>query len=251
MTIRVFATELEAAPEPLSLASGSALTLGPSESHYLWRVRRARPGQRVELLDGVGGVWTATLASGSARACTITVEEQRAVPAPPRALTLVLGLPEPAAALEAIGRSCAVGVSEIVLVGCARSNAKPPGATRRARVLRAVLRQCGRPAPPKIHVCKDLEEALSAREGSGFFAWVAQREREALAPVAVGASAWLAVGPEGGFTSDEAARLRASGAAPMSLGPWVLRTEDATLVALTRLMFAPRPAGRPTPPLRY
>jgi 16S rRNA (uracil1498-N3)-methyltransferase len=40
----------------------------------------------------------------------------------------------------------------------------------------------------------------------------------------------LLVGPEGGFSEQEAARARAAGAAPASLGANVLRTETAAVV---------------------
>ena len=47
--------------------------------------------------------------------------------------------------------------------------------------------------------------------------------------------AWLTllVGPEGGWTPGERARLLAAGARPLDLGPHVLRTETAAVAALT------------------
>ena len=45
----------------------------------------------------------------------------------------------------------------------------------------------------------------------------------------------LFIGPEGGWTSDEAARLLAAGARPLDLGPFTLRTETAAIVGLGAL----------------
>jgi 16S rRNA (uracil1498-N3)-methyltransferase len=44
-------------------------------------------------------------------------------------------------------------------------------------------------------------------------------------------SVWVVVGPEGGFSEDEVATFAAAGAVPVSLGPQILRTETASVVA--------------------
>ncbi len=46
----------------------------------------------------------------------------------------------------------------------------------------------------------------------------------------------LAVGPEGGWTDEEVARLEAKGFARMSLGPRILRTDTALIALISRLM---------------
>ena len=46
----------------------------------------------------------------------------------------------------------------------------------------------------------------------------------------------LAIGPEGGWTDDEVARLEAHGFRRLSLGPRILRTDTATIALLARLM---------------
>jgi 16S rRNA (uracil1498-N3)-methyltransferase len=47
----------------------------------------------------------------------------------------------------------------------------------------------------------------------------------------------LLVGPEGGFTEDELERGRASGAIPFYLGPRILRTETAAVVAASLILY--------------
>jgi len=56
------------------------------------------------------------------------------------------------------------------------------------------------------------------------------------------------VGPEGGFTADEAARARQVGIVPVSLGPRILRTETAGLVALSAILYALGDLGQAPPP---
>jgi 16S rRNA (uracil1498-N3)-methyltransferase len=52
------------------------------------------------------------------------------------------------------------------------------------------------------------------------------------------ARVWLAVGPEGGFTSGETGELRARGFRPVELGPRILRTEHAAGALLAVLQAA-------------
>lgn len=46
----------------------------------------------------------------------------------------------------------------------------------------------------------------------------------------------IAIGPEGGWSPDEVRTARASGWLEVAIGPYVLRTETAALVAITRIM---------------
>jgi 16S rRNA (uracil1498-N3)-methyltransferase len=48
----------------------------------------------------------------------------------------------------------------------------------------------------------------------------------------------LVVGPEGGLSDDEVSALRSDGAAVVSLGDRILRTETAGLVAATIVLHA-------------
>jgi 16S rRNA (uracil1498-N3)-methyltransferase len=47
----------------------------------------------------------------------------------------------------------------------------------------------------------------------------------------------LYVGPEGGFSAAEVREARGAGITPVSLGPRILRTETASLVALSAILY--------------
>lgn len=236
MSTRVFAGA------PGALEAGARVRLDAEESHYLRRVRRARDGAAIEIFDGVGGLWSATLEGGDPKASVAAIIDAVPLPPPPPRLTLLLGLPEPSAALQAITQATELGAAAIVLVRCARSQNTHPGPARVERVLRAAQRQCGRPLPPHVEGVEGplgLAEALAiAADDPGYFAWEALRGQDA-PPPRVSAGARLLVGPEGGLTRPEADQAAAAGLQPLALGPWTLRTETAALVGLTRLLFAP------------
>ena len=231
MSVRVFAARPPA---------GAPATLDPDESHYLRRVRRLADGAEVELIDDQGGLWRARVRGGDARCSELELLESVAVPAPPRRLVLLLGLPEPAAVLELLPGVVELGVAAIAWVRCARSQGGPPGPARVARVLRAAQRQCGRPTAPALLGEFALAQAPTVHaELPGWFAWEQRRGRSD--DLALTGDARLLVGPEGGLTGDEAETLRAGGLVPLGLGPYTLKTGTAALVGLARLMFAPAP----------
>ncbi|NLK07867.1 MAG: RsmE family RNA methyltransferase, partial [Firmicutes bacterium] len=49
---------------------------------------------------------------------------------------------------------------------------------------------------------------------------------------------WIYIGPEGGFSAGEAAAARQAGLVPVSLGPRILRTETAGIVAAALVLYA-------------
>jgi 16S rRNA (uracil1498-N3)-methyltransferase len=47
----------------------------------------------------------------------------------------------------------------------------------------------------------------------------------------------LLIGPEGGFTEQEVVAAKENGAIPITLGPRILRTETAAIVAATLILY--------------
>ncbi len=236
MSPRVFACDADATPP--TLAVGARLLLSREESHYLRRVRRVRPGATVEVIDGAGGLWAATVTAGDARATELLMDARLPIPQPARRVELLLGMPDSPATLTAITGATELGVHSITLVRCDRSQGTPPSAARQARVLRAAQRQCGRPSPPELRGPWALDRAIAEQgETPGVFAWADSTIRQRVEPLpVVGPRVWLVVGPEGGLTSAEVASLRAAGATSFGLGPWILRTETAVVAAVSRLL---------------
>lgn len=228
MSVRVFH------PPGDALQPGASVELDREESHYLLRVRRARPGDAIEVLDGAGGRWRATVeARTGAGLATVVLDVPVAPPSPIREVVLLLALPEPKATLEALSGACAGGAACVVLVASERSQTALPGADRIDRIMRATMRQCGRPAPPPVRGPVVFEEALAERgELPGV---VADPQGEAQ-EIPAGTGVRFLVGPEGGLSTTELDLTRAAGFCPLSLGPWMLRTETAVTAGLSRLV---------------
>jgi 16S rRNA (uracil1498-N3)-methyltransferase len=232
---------------------GASVELDDEESRYLLKVRRLRPGDPVELYDGVGRGWTAQLEPSAGRRARLRLGPALDLPEPPTRV-LLLGLPDQPATLEALTGASELGATRVVLVRCARSQGRVPSPERIARVLRAAQRQCGRLRPLEVLGLDEPLELPAALELDpqlpGWFAWEALRE-----PTSAPASASdpgsgtretathasstglrLLVGPEGGWTPTEVEAILAAGWSPLGLGPWVLRTPTAVVALLARFV---------------
>jgi 16S rRNA (uracil1498-N3)-methyltransferase len=231
-------------PDELSLSAvqiGQRVELDDEESRYILKVRRVRPGESLELLDGRGRRWIAALASAGRRAQVEIVAIVREPEPPPPTRIVLLGLPDPAATLDALTGASELAATQIVLVRCDRSQGHAPSAARIEKVLRAAMRQCGRPSPPEIlggppGDAWSLADALAHHdELVGVFGDPGPGPVDVHVPNANAAGMRLLVGPEGGLCPAEIEAARMAGFQGVCLGPWILRTPTAVIALLTRL----------------
>ena len=216
--------------------TGEELDLDREESHHLTRVLRLQVGAEVGVFDGRGREWTATLTvvePGHIR-LKLLAERQDPVESPlPVTLFQALGRSD---RLEyVIQKGTEIGVAGFHLLRAERSEGDRRNARRIerwARIAREACKQSGRRRVPEIAGPSDLPGTVP----DGVTAWVLDPGpgAEPLMVLLDGprpGALWLAVGPEGGFTLQEIEGLRASGWTAAGLGPRVLRTETAGIVA--------------------
>ncbi|HSR99304.1 MAG TPA: RsmE family RNA methyltransferase [Kofleriaceae bacterium] len=231
--------------DPAELAAGE-LVLRGDEHHYLARVRRARPGDRVELLDGAGRRATATIARIADAETTLAAElPERIVPRPPfvRALVPLIKGDRMDTCLEKLVE---VGVSAIVVWPAARSVARLDDARRDARgakyqaLARAAARQSGRADVPEVAIAADLAAALAALPSPSAGARLVLVPASDAAPdPGTADDVTIVSGPEGGLAPEELDRLTGpAGFVAAGLGPRVLRAETAPVVAVALLRAA-------------
>ena len=235
--------------DPAALAAGEVV-VGGDEHHYLAHVRRARPGDPVELVDGGGHRAAATIVRITEAATTLhagTPERIAARPPFVRALVPLIKGDRMEVCLEKLVE---VGADAIVVWPAARSVARLDDARRDARLVRyqaiarAAARQAGRAQVPEVRSADGLAAALAGLpDGKRLVLDPASDTALAAAlEVAAGASAASDVtvisGPEGGLAPGELDQLASF--TPLGLGPRVLRAETAPLVAVALIRAATR-----------
>jgi 16S rRNA (uracil1498-N3)-methyltransferase len=222
-------------PEP-----GQRVELTPTDSHHLARIVRRRVGDPVELIDGAGRIWPATVAALGHVAVVEVGEPRRAVP--PAGVTLYQGLCEWGRLDLVVEKAAELGIPRVVFHLSSRAKRVPePDTWRRrrgrfARVAESAARQSGQGYLPRVQGLVPLARVLDeVPPGEGYL--IDPRGERAL-PTALAESGGvsrlsLLVGPDAGFTPEEVQAGREAGWQVCSLGPSTLRAETAALVALT------------------
>jgi 16S rRNA (uracil1498-N3)-methyltransferase len=223
-------------------AEGSVTVAGP-RLHYVRDVLRLRAGDALEVFDGAGRAFDARLATLEADAATLTLGPAREAPKP-RPITIVQGLPKAEKLELVLQKGTELGATAFAPAACARSVVKLQGKeeaklARWQRIVEEAARQCGRADVPEVLPPQPLLAAVAALPGAPAVLVLDEEERAlplsaAVAPLGRRPLA-LVIGPEGGLAREEVSALVGRGAAPVTLGRLVLRTETAALAALSVL----------------
>jgi 16S rRNA (uracil1498-N3)-methyltransferase len=137
-----------------------------------------------------------------------------------------------------------IGAAAIVPVLSARALVRqPPDESRRARwraILREAAEQSRRGVVPELLATLPFTRAIEHAMGEGTVVMAYEEERHrSLRAALVDAQHTVSVfvGPEGGYTPEEAVAARQAGAELVTLGPRVLRTETASPVLAALVLY--------------
>ncbi|MFO0574159.1 MAG: 16S rRNA (uracil(1498)-N(3))-methyltransferase [Polyangia bacterium] len=267
------APRLFVAPEQLP-AAGELILEGPTQ-HYLGRVLRLGPGDRVVLLDGRGRICAATVTRFETAQVVLrldapdatpdaTPERGEQPPLPGPRLVLLCGLLKGEKQDFVVQKATELGAAAIVPVACQRSVpqlGEERGEKRQQRWQRIALaaaQQCRRVDIPRVTAPASWSEAMTghaaappaqspspAGESLRLLLYEgaapplgAVLERLPLPAAGAAPVIELLIGPEGGFTAAEVQSALAAGFVPVSLGPLTLRAETAAVVALGVVRYA-------------
>ena len=238
---------------PVPLQAGSEISLPPGPARHA-QVRRVQPGDVLQLFDGSGSDWPATvLAVGRSEvrvAVGAAVAVQRELP---RRVTLALAMPANERMDALVEKATELGVAAVQPLMSSRSVLRLSGerAQRKQQhwqaIAEAACEQCGRAQVPVVSAVQELSAWLAClprADGSPRLLLSLQPDALPL-PLLVpvlgppdAAPVWTLSGPEGGLTADEEAAARAAGFLPAALGPRVLRADTAPLAVLAWLGLA-------------
>jgi 16S rRNA (uracil1498-N3)-methyltransferase len=234
----------------LDIGAGT-VELPGDEAEHLTRVLRLRPGAEVRVFDGRGHEYDGRV--DVAERSRVVVALGRRVPGAGTETTVELVLAQALlkgdAMDEVVRDAVMLGVSQIVPVEAARSEMTAKRVMQSGRVARwqriavASVKQCGRAVVPLVAEPHGLGDCLRDFRGTARYvlaepalAPAGARGLDGLSLLPRPASALLLVGPEGGWSAEEAAAAISAGCEPITLGRRTLRADAAAVVGLTALL---------------
>ncbi|NTW27996.1 MAG: 16S rRNA (uracil(1498)-N(3))-methyltransferase [Coriobacteriia bacterium] len=230
--------------EPLVDSRQQQLPLSAMDLHHAIAVLRVKAGETIEIVEPTGDAWLACVVTVGTEAIDAEVGERIAQHPPQTRVTLFQGVAKGEKMDDVVRQAVEVGALAIIPVLTSRSVVKYDDRKRQdrgerwRRIAQSAAKQAHRDFVPKVSDPVDFAEGaeLFGRYERAIVLWEEHRGgglAEALSGLATLASeVALFVGPEGGLAAEEVDALVARGARVATLGPSVLRTETAAVVAL-------------------
>lgn len=220
------------------LTTGADVALDEAQSRYLAAVMRLAVGDELLAFNGRDGEWRAAVVSLGKRAVTLQAQTQTRPQAGGPDLDLVVALVKRARLEIIVEKAAELGAARLRLVVTERTNADHTRVERLQAIATEAAEQTGRLDVPEILPPQKLERLIAEWPAGRRLLFCdeagdAKPVLEALKGETAGPWSVL-IGPEGGFSPAERARLRALPyARPASLGPQILRADTAAISALS------------------
>ena len=222
-----------------ALGPGVRVALDPAQANFLGNVMRLKQGDKLLLFDGASGEWLAEIADAGKKRMVLAVAEptkpQEAVPD----LWLAFAPIKKGRVDWLVEKAVELGVARLLPVVTQRTIVDKLNLDRmRAHIVEAA-EQCGRTALATIDEPVKLEAFLRTRDPARVLYFADETGGDPPQSALKPGPALILIGPEGGFTPDEAAAIRAAAnSQAIGLGPRILRAETAALAAVTAWMTA-------------
>lgn len=225
-------------------SSGDVLTLQGDEAAHCARVLRMAQGDSLEVFDGAGRVVRAVIVSATKNCVILTAPEPLPCPTLPTAIHLLPALLKTEPFEWLLEKAVELGAASVRPILTARTVAAWEGGhaeKKMARWQRHMIesaKQCHTPYLPRLETPRPMAEALSTlpKEALKIMPALSERSRTLRGICQPKPeSAYVIIGPEGDFTTEEEQAAEAGGFLPVTLGPFILRAETAAIATLAIL----------------
>ena len=229
--------------------SGTSVSIPDDISAQIRKVLRLKEGTIVQFLDNNGWLYESSIHYVSEKQlCAEVLEKRPAGGEPETRITLFIGLTQ-REKFEWILQKCTeAGVSAIVPMVTERSLIRKPSdisgkEERWNKILKEAAEQCGRARIPVLQPAMSFSQAAGSAELAdlALFCWEEEKQcslRELIDPKRETIrNISLMIGPEGGFSAEEAETARQNGWQPVTLGKRIYRMETAALAAVILTLY--------------
>ena len=226
--------------------NSSTYTLNEEESKHCVRVLRLNEGDKIQLIDGGGGLYEAEITDNNPKRCSVKIiEHKKEVGKRNWQLHIAIAPTKNMDRLEwFVEKATEIGIDEVSLIDCKNSERTIVKTERIQKVAISAIKQSLKAYLPKINEVVDYKKFIASTKdfkGEKFIAHchpspfsggegpeVRLHIKSQYSPKQ---NALVLIGPEGDFTIEEVKLALENGFKEISLGESRLRTETAALYA--------------------
>lgn len=220
-----------------SLGEGAAFELEPGQANYLGNVLRLGEGAELLVFDGSSGEWLAHIAEAGKKRMSLVVESRTREAENIPDIWLAFAPVKRAQTDWLVEKATELGAARLIPVMTQRTIVDRVKVERLEAIAIEAAEQCGRTRLPEISEPLPLAHLLQHRDASRMLYFADEQGGEWAPDAFTPGISMILTGPEGGFTDDERASIRAQpNAVAISLGPRILRAETAGLASLALFM---------------
>ena len=218
--------------------SPTEIILTPDQSHYLFRILRLQNGDDILVLDGAGKSYKGIIDQKKIvlGECVLLSEPAS------RKICLAQVIPKGKKMDWILQKSTEMGINHIIPLYSQRSNVPTISKHKFDRWLRQVReasRQCGRALVPTLSKPLPIMDWLSSpiEYETKVTLWEKADRNDLSVFQKTSSSLLMVIGSEGGFSDDEINAFSRTGFTVAHMGPRILRTETAAVVALSIIQY--------------
>jgi len=229
---------------PSPQINGDITTICGRDVNHIKNVLRMKTGDKIVIFDDSGNEYNTEIVEISKNEIKIETKNKHSNKSEPDVkVTIAQGLPKNPKMDLIIQKCTELGAVRIIPVQCERSVVKLDKSKGRwNKIAQSASQQSGRQLIPEICSPALFDDVCESRDKYDLklILWEEEKEnkfKDVLSNKPKAESIIVLIGPEGGFSIEEAALAKKKGFIPVTLGPRILRTETAGLAALSIIMY--------------
>lgn len=219
--------------EPQINKRHTSFELSEESSKHAVQVLRMEVGETIQLTNGQGGLFTASISIAHKKHCQVSILSATEILAPVKQHHIAVSPLKNNSRIEwFLEKATELGIHRITPLICQRTEKQVVKQERWQQILIAATLQSQQVWLPTLDTPTRFTDFIQAKQkGTKLIAHCLPNEKKALTAFVAANDCLILIGPEGDFSEAEIETALAAGFQPVSLGDTRLRTETAALTA--------------------
>ena len=224
--------------EPAISINTTTFTVSEETSKHCIQVLRMKKNELLQLTDGKGNIYTASITEADKKHCIVNIQQHRYINVSTKKVCIAISLVKNASRFEwFLEKATELGIHEIIPLICKRTEKQHFRFDRMNHILISAMLQSQQTWLPILHEPQKISDVIhSSNHPQKLIAHCIEEDKKSVTDLEIENNCLMLIGPEGDFTKEEIDAALLEKYIPVSLGNTRLRTETAGIVAATILI---------------